>query len=229
MTIEILRQLSFLVALIAAPELLANTPAVPGPLAGSAACLDASSATLVLFGGRRDGVERRETWLRSGTEWRRVVQEDGPCARFGHAMVWDSSRACVVLFGGRANGRELGDTWEWHGGRWHRRASERSPCARRLHAMAFDPARGRVVLFGGVAHRRGMLADTWEWDGKTWTEVRRASTTATPPRRIRHAMSYDASRRTVLLFGGYGRKRHLRDTWAFDGSAWVLLSRAEIF
>jgi hypothetical protein len=42
-----------------------------------------------------------------------------------------------------------------------------------------------------------------------------------PQPRAHHAMVYDAGRRRVLLFGGFGPQNPLGDTWEWDGSVWT--------
>ena len=34
-------------------------------------------------------------------------------------------------------------------------------------------------------------------------------------------MAYDAATSNVALFGGFGRARHLGDTWTWDGTTWT--------
>ena len=73
-------------------------------------------------------------------------------------------------------------------------------------------------MFGGrdpVARR--LLGDTWEFDGSQWTEV----STIGPAPRFQHAMTYDAARGKVILFGGKSGKELLGDTWLWDGATWT--------
>jgi len=88
--------------------------------------------------------------------------------------------------------------------------------------MAYDSARNRVVLFGGHGGNSGggYLSDTWELDGKNWTQIK---PTTSPPYRYSHAMTYDAARQRVVLFGGYTHlvPFDLSDTWEWDGKNWT--------
>jgi hypothetical protein len=71
------------------------------------------------------------------------------------------------------------------------------------------------MLFGGRSP--SYLRDTWEWDGMTWVE-RQVSTQ--PPAHIEHVMTYDASRRQIVMFGGAGVAGLFGDTWEWDGINW---------
>jgi hypothetical protein len=89
--------------------------------------------------------------------------------------------------------------------------------------MAFDAARGQVVLFGGERDGGGntRLGDTWEFDGHNWMQVASEG----PEPRAFHAMVYDDSSRTIVLFGGNtfvgGFQGRVNDTWEWDGSQWM--------
>jgi Galactose oxidase, central domain len=48
-----------------------------------------------------------------------------------------------------------------------------------------------------------------------------APTAGQPAARTGAAMAYDAADRTVVMFGGEGRKASLGDTWIWDGAAWT--------
>ena len=45
--------------------------------------------------------------------------------------------------------------------------------------------------------------------------------TDVPAPRVGYAMTYDAGRGQVILFGGYGQKLILQDTWVWDGTSWT--------
>jgi hypothetical protein len=85
--------------------------------------------------------------------------------------------------------------------------------------MAYDRGRKRLVLFGGNAG--ALQNDTWEWNGTTWSDV---SPVMRPLARQGHAMTYDARRGKVVLFGGSGASvatGRLNDTWEWDGTTWT--------
>src|SRR5207249_4755088 len=102
------------------------------------------------------------------------------------------------------------------------------PAGRYQHAMAFDAARGEVVLFAGYNDVTD-FQDTWVWNGLNWSNrTAQVITSAnTPEPRRGQAMVYDASRRVVLLFGGYsGVNSLLQDTWSWNGTNWSLTAQS---
>lgn len=151
------------------------------------------------------------------------------------------------------------ETWQWDGSRWSIGESAALPGVIDP-ALAFDSKRGRTVLYGGAYPGIGCSINTafnaststtpffcrtsdvqdvtYEFDGTTWLAKR---VTGSPPPRVRAGMAYDASRETVVLFGGreletndknrridpYGpvfpenfTKGLLGDTWTYDGTTW---------
>jgi cysteine-rich repeat protein len=187
---------------------------------------------VLLFGGSNGG-NLGDTWEFDGTAWVRRIQDSNPTARNNHATAYDGGRGRVVLFGGFGNSgsasENLADTWEFDGVEWQQRQPSTAPSARNSHAMAYDGGRGRVVLFGGFGvgggsgsgvgsgSSVGTLSDTWEFDGSTWTQ---RQPVAAPSARYGHAMTYDAARNRIVLFGGFSGW-NLGDTWEFDGTTWT--------
>jgi len=210
-------------ALLVAATRAFTLQAGPGPRNAHGVAYDASTGTLVLFGGATASEVRGDTWLWKAGEWRQAAVR-GPSPRTFPAMTHDSVRGEVILFGGNQvlfgdslhPPAVLGDTWIWRQGGWSL-AAENGPSPRAETAMAYDPRRGRVVLFGGYHLVRGAitrLGDTWEWDGTRWMRVSRAG----PRPRSGAAMAYDPAIGAVVLFGGAGGP--LGDTWAWDGGTW---------
>jgi len=77
------------------------------------------------------------------------------------------------------------------------------------------------VLFGGRDRGLNPLDDMWQWDGTAWTRLGPVDRTSPwPPARSEAAMSYDAARGRLVLFGGYSTT-DLTDTWEWDGTSWV--------
>lgn len=146
--------------------------------------------------------------------------------RNGHVLAYDAERGQVLLFGGADERQVLGDLWEWDGKRWSLLAAG-GPPPRTFASLAYDRDRKRLVLFGGnrvlfgtSADRDTCLGDMWEWYDRAWHQLG----IDTPSARAEAAMTYDAARHRLVLFGGYrgagtGRVR-LGDTWEFDGAAW---------
>jgi hypothetical protein len=204
------------------------TASSPPGRCSHALAFDSQRGRTLLFGGLDSQFTSiGDTWQWDGSIWTQLASVTSPAARSAHALAYDSVRDRVVLFGGVsvAFGPVFGDTWEWDGGNWTQRVPAQSPPARQQTALAFDRARGRTVLFGGAPSSNvvgTIFADTWEWDGTNWSPAGSANA---PPRRLEHALAYDAARGRTVLFGGFGGANgsyvELQDTWEWDGIDWT--------
>ncbi|MGV3622455.1 MAG: hypothetical protein ACO1OB_16675 [Archangium sp.] len=192
---------------------LPNTVA-PSPRASASLTWDSARRRLVLFGGV-SGVVHGDTWEWDGMNWVQRAPMNSPPFLAAGEFVFDEARQRAVLLSGQDDG-----SWEWDGTDWSRVESRRPPL-RADTALATDTVRKRVVLFGG----RDLSAstehgDTWEWDGLSWSQ----RTPMTPPSpRFGHALSFDALRARMVLFGGLRGEppAALDETWEWDGTAWL--------
>ncbi|MBI5524957.1 MAG: hypothetical protein HY897_01340, partial [Deltaproteobacteria bacterium] len=196
----------------------------PAARAAHAMAFAGSAGRAVMFGGGGD--DQTWEWEGTGGTWiDRSAVVPRPSARGGHSMAYDSSRGKVVMFGG---GNQLADIWEYtpgDAGSWADRSTGGTqPAGRTETAMAFDNSHNRIVLFGGFDGSAN-LQDTWEWNGATgeWTD--RTQSGAKPPGRRRHAMTYDAARERMVLFGGNDGAGHLDDTWEWDETTGIWADR----
>lgn len=190
---------------------------------------------LYLFGGLDpqdpSGVE--PLWIHRQGRWRQAAAASGPRNRSLPGGAFDSKRGVFVVFGG-INGRggtRYGDLWEWNGQSWKEILAPSTqgaewPGPHDHHAMAFDSARGCIVLHGGsviVGSGEHWYTETWEFNGQVWRMF--AATDSGPGTRAHHAMVYDPVRKLTVLFGGMSRdRRHLPETWGWDGATWRKLA-----
>jgi hypothetical protein len=174
----------------------------------------------IVQGGRDPGAESEmldDTWYLASlsTGWVNVTHVDRPPARYRHAMAWDDAADRLVLFGGdtdAAGAGELGDTWTsvTSAGttgplvRWVKH-SEGMPSARERARFVWYDTFHRGLLYGGSAGG----GETWRWSGGGWTQD---SPDGSPPSLAGHAMTFDSSRRLVLLFGG---SPAVKRTWEY--------------
>lgn len=172
---------------------------------------DSTQQQTVLFGGLGTTGPCCDTWGWNGVAWTELT-ETGPPARFAHSMAYDGGRDRTVLFGGVGAGGDgtFGDTWEWNGSLWTLLCDYGpQPCL--YAALAFK--KDSVALFGGVSElgqaQGSMYGTTWTWDGNHWTLRQDFG----PPPRFAHAMSYDSTRDTLVLFGGILSSSVAMDTW----------------
>lgn len=188
---------------------------------------DAATKQLILFGGYTyDSVAalHRDTWLWTGTTWRKLAPKKSPPKRFGAAMAYDAASKQLLLFGGLKNtqGGFLNDTWVWTGSTWKRLFPRRHPPAVATQ-MTYDPRRKRIVLFGDT-----MPAATWLWNGKNWSK---RTTSTAPHARYGSTLTFDPALGKVILFGGVPLPTGypvdgLADTWAWNGTSWTRLTVA---
>jgi hypothetical protein len=202
----------------------------PSARAGAAIVYDAATRQLLLFGGKtltpsNPHGYQDDTWIWTGTTWRRLHPASSPSARHNADMVYDAATQDVILFGGY-DGQYLGDTWAWNGTTWTQLSPAASPSPRDSESLAYDQQTETAIMFGGFSTTSGRLNDTWAWNGTTWTQL----TPATSPGVITTAWmtAYDAATQQVLLFGGDpGSSNPPADgTWAWNGTTWTQLSPA---
>jgi hypothetical protein len=122
------------------------------------------------------------------------------------------ARTRSVLFGGhpdlQVSNVILGDTWSWDGSSWTQiTAFGPNPC----FSAAMVSTDVQIALFGGTDSSNAAFRETWTFDGEDWTHRQDIG----PSPRFSHAMSFDAARRTAVLFGGtdFPPTSPLRDTW----------------
>jgi hypothetical protein len=191
----------------------------PRPRMKHALAYDAKRKQTVMFGGRSQSGNLRDTWEWNGVDWTPRNPSSRPSARSDHAMAYDETREVTVLFGGSTGTTVSDQTWLWDGTNWTRVSVQPAPPARRSHSMAFDNATNAVLLFGGIGKNGKALNDTWSWNGATWKLI---NPPARPDARSEHAMASDLSRKEVVLFGGKSATdRPLNDTWVWNGRTWT--------
>src|SRR2546421_6397690 len=160
---------------------------------GAAMTYDATTKTVVLFGGTRGdgGSPLDDTWTWDGCRWTQAKPATSPPGRSFGNLASDPSSGKVILFGGgHANSDAArNDTWSWDGSTWTQEHPRTSPPRLADDALiAADPGNHNVVLFG-TNLQGNQAATTWTWDGSNWTEHR---TTTVPPIRGNAAMAFGA-------------------------------------
>lgn len=174
-----------------------------GPSARSGTAMTFASAdnqVLLVGGASARGDLLGDTWTWDGTRWTQL-EDSGLPPRRDHVIADDSVRRRVVVFGGRDVSGSRGDTWEWDGKLWTQEADFGPPACFGA-SMVFASA--HCTLYGGVSgvttasNPTEVFRTTWDWDGHHWT----ARQDIGPGPRVAHAMTYDAARHRVVLFGG---------------------------
>ena len=217
---------------------LLSPPAKPPARLDASLAYDASTGTVLLFGGSDGTNYLNDTWLWNGSIWAQVADAADPgctssCAgspptRSEASLADDVAHQTLVLFGGAgACGTACSDTWTWNGSNqiWTQQSPSARPPGRYLASMADDPTSQTVLLFGGTSSQScgSLLGDTWSWNGTTWLPRAPA---ASPPARSDASMASDARTGGVALFGGIDDSAcdSGRDTWVWGGNTWTQVS-----
>jgi hypothetical protein len=157
--------------------------------------------------------------------WTRLC--GAPCAEEFASMAFDAADGYVVYLDGIGMGADLPPfntppTWLFHAGNWTP-LNVSAPTYREFASMSYDPQLREVILFGGCVRGHtcagsGLLADTWAFSAGRWTQL---APGASPPARYGASMTYDATDRMLIVFGGKSASgAQLNDTWAFANGTW---------
>lgn len=201
----------------------------PNPNYAPAMTHDTSRGRSVYFGKASLGATHGETWEWNGAAWIPMLFASGPAGRSLHSFAFHGGAGVAVLFSGSTNGTFSGllsDTWTWDGQSWASIPSPTQPPGRLYGAMAYAPNLGGVMLYGGASSSAagGQLNDLWVYDGNTWLEV---TGQLHPPARSGHAMTFDAARGCLVVYGGHvghwlQSSQVTDELWEFDGLSWTL-------
>jgi hypothetical protein len=202
-----------------------RSEAGPGTELGAMAYDRAGKAT-ILFGGVVGSSYTSNTWSWDGTEWIKLVTQEGidsPVGRAFHSTSYDPVRQRILMYGGFTTRFVpshnsvlefyLSDIWTWEGDRWELVANK-TVVELRGAGVAFDVNRGRLVVFGGRQRNVSSPMETWEWDGDGWL-LRSGK-----PKKIvaRGSLIYDRARNRSLLFHAPPFQNQM---WIWDGNTWA--------
>ncbi len=204
----------------------------PGANLGGSMSFDPARDRMLVFGGHTSATgwsnATRALNLSGTPTWSALATVGAPTPRNYHVGVVDASRDRLVVFGGNAAGTPLNDLWwldlatsEWHAVT----GLPASPSPRLAPGAALDPAGDRLLVFGGVGSS-GELGDVWALDLASlgWTAIPAAGG---PGPRHSPGVTFDPSRRRLLVHGGYDGTQSRDDLWELSlgpAPAWRLLS-----
>lgn len=171
---------------------------------------------LVLHGGENNGTGTNyggfETWEWDGTTWVLRIGYPSILDWPGDELDYDERRQTLVLHVARS-GLSAAETWELapSASQWVRRAT--NPAITQSNdvcTMAYD-GRSQTTVLTGPTYGTNLPLTWWVWDGTTWTSMANGPS----PNRVGARMVYDAARRKLVLFGGYGYQVRYNDTWEY--------------
>lgn len=202
-----------------------NTNPRPAARLGHTLNFDPVRRRLILFAGQASGFFS-DVWAFdiATARWTQLARDQaGPSNRYGHSAIYDAPRDRLVISHGFTDSGRFDDTWAFdlRTNSWRNISpSSGRPLRRCLHHAVHDGA-STMFLYGGCASGFGPcpLGDLWAFDLSTnrWTEV--AAGAPLPPARQHYGVTFDESRRRLVLFGGSGGRGSLNDTWEFDPAA----------
>jgi len=142
-----------------------TTTARPQPREDMAFAFDASTGSVVLFGGYDNDTATLlgDTWEYRGDSWQEVAPATSPTPRYRASAAYDSIRQRVVVYGGYDGIAFRTQTYEYTGSDWSLIATPPGSSQSTEMYCAYDPARDLMVTFGGVGSL--FSNETWEYDG----------------------------------------------------------------
>lgn len=207
---------------------LSPSGSVPPARRAASMAYDASSDSVVLFGGY-SGSADSDTWSFSDGNWSQLSPAMVPPARWDAGMAFDPTAGGPVLYGGcTALGCATADndTWLFLNGTWSQiAAGAGTPPELGEPSFGFDPVDHYLMEFagGGPTYRYN---HTYVLAGAPlrWTNIS-GSVNGPVPCRADAAFAVDPATGDPILFGGRsscgsGAGTSLGDTWVYSGGVW---------
>jgi uncharacterized protein YjdB len=135
----------------------------PSPRESSTAIYDASTNSLIIYGGDAGVTPTGDIWILShangsgGTPtWTTLTpSNNGPVARSGHTAGYDSQNNIMIIYGGWDGTNILSDVWVLTGANGQAGSATWSQLPagqpRRFHNSEYDPATNQLITFGGAS------------------------------------------------------------------------------
>jgi hypothetical protein len=186
--------------------------------------MNAASPQLYVFGGTHADLRLSDTWALDVVDnvWIQLHPSTPPPARAGAACATDSAARRAYIFGGETGTGYLKDLWAFglDSLQWTQVSAAGGPPKRQYSTMVMDPLMRRIWLFGGRSSS-APLNDLWYFvpDSAIWRQV---AIPGGPSPRYLHSMTFDSTRRVLMVYGGSNDSTLLGDFWSFqvDSLAW---------
>ncbi len=207
------------------------------------AVYDSANNRMIIFGGNptvgscNGGLQ--DVWVLSNANglggtpaWTKLTPTGGPPSpRNLHAAAYDAVNNRMMISGGlnpcnasvddvwvlsKANG--LGGTPAWT----QLSISGTTPTGRQGHSLNYDPTNNRLILFAGYTSA-GQTNDVWTLSrgngiggSSTWTRL--SPTGSLPLPRSYCSAQYDASKNSLIFFGGSSSAGNTNDLWVLSNA-----------
>ncbi len=196
----------------------------PSPRGFAAGAYDPASNSLMVYGGDGCGTALGDYWVLSNANglggtptWTEFFPPGGPGPRFGHTAVYDPTSNELIVFAGYNGLTWFNDVWVLKNANgvggvplWQQLSATGVPLQRAYSSATYDPASNVMTIFGGIAYGDGgeplndvfVLSDANNTGGPpAWTQIAQASVDYATWRG-KHTAVYDASKNTMMVFGG---------------------------
>ena len=197
-----------------------DTPNSPGGRVLAGGAYDPLRDRVVVFGGATISADEKtttpyhDTWEFDGTTWTKVLS-DGPTVD-KPLMTWDAARHVVFLLAVDSKIATHQYTYDPAAPAWNEKTGIGLPTCVNEGAIVFQERNNTVYFTGGSCSGVTSIEDNLEWDGEKWNVV---TVKVNVGRLFGPAMTYDASRQQVVLFGGSpatgGAPRN--ELWVYNG------------
>lgn len=177
---------------------------------------------VVLFGGTNlnaagTAVETRfDMWEFDGTTWHQVMAE-GPKVN-KPMLVWDGVRHQMIMMGVDADAKTVMYVYDPAAVKWNEvKPAALPPCANEA-SLVYMEKDGLIALLGGLC--LGTYDEAWYYDGVSWYGF---NSGATIGHVFGHAVTYDARRDEIVIYGGMEEGLPPRGfTYTYNGGRWSL-------
>ena len=179
---------------------------VPAPFSGLDVAFGYDPATHRVVAAVPCCIGNTVTWTWSGSSW---TQAAPPQELTGHFDFVYADRTSGRLTAIAALGQTFVDMTEhlltWNGANWMMGPEIAVPKKTGIlgptwpAGFAYDVQNGLLVAFGGRSCQGSAWDETWTWDGTSWNLVQPQHR---PPGRSSAYMAFEATRGTVMMFGG---------------------------
>ena len=189
-------------------------------LTGEAIAYDPVRRTTLIFGGTEAfSIPIGATYDYHNGAWASATQTvHTPAPRSLFAFNTDPTNGVIWLVGGMDSISTWDELWKYSDGNWTQITVDGTPAACGSPASTYDTDRHKLIVLC-------QDASLHEFDGTAWKAFNPSDLKTHPQVRRWSAMTYDATIKKTVLFGGFNDTNYLNETWLWDGTAWTQVKK----